>query len=107
MIEQDKEYQAAGNFAWFAARDAWLNSAKNECRFNSKQKIKAESVKYALELVYSAEEVSITYCKKWIRVKVHNGRVRDRANLRLLESDWTNQGITKTNTAQGIIYHFI
>ena len=105
MLIQDTEHKTAGRNGWFAARDAWLKSAQNEGHFTATQKIQAERVKYALELVYSANEVSITYCKKWVRVKVHNGRVRDRANLALLESDWTNQGITKLVTAQGIIYH--
>ena len=105
MIEKDTEYKNAGNFAWFAARDASMKSAVNASLYSDSQKLKAERVKLALELVYSCEEVTITNCKKWIRVKVHKATVKDRKNLRLLETDWTAQGFTKVYTNQGIIYH--
>ena len=105
MQETETNHINAGKFAWFAAREARMNSAINASRFSDFQKLKAERVKLALELVYSADEVSITNCKKWIRVKVHNGTIRDRKNLRMLEQDWTSDGITKCFTGQGIIYH--
>jgi hypothetical protein len=85
MIERETEHKSAGKFAFFAARDASLKSAVNASRFSDSQKIRAERMKLALEMVYAAEEVSITNCKKWIRVKVHKALIRDRKNLRLLE----------------------
>jgi len=105
MQERDSEHKPAGNYAWFAARDARMKSAVNSSLFTDAQKIRAERMKLALEMVYSCEEVSITNCKKWIRVKVHKPVVRDKKNLALLEKDWTNEGITKVHTAQGVIYH--
>jgi len=105
MQERDSKYKAAGQFAWFAARVARMKSAVNASLFTDAQKIKAERMKVALEMVFSCEEVTITNCKKWIRVKVHKGNVRDKKNLALLEKDWTNDGITKVQTNQGIIYH--
>ncbi len=105
MITIETEHKSAGNFAWFAARDASMKSAVNASLHTDSQKLKAERVKLALELVYSCEEVTITNCKKWIRVKVHKAIVKDRKNLRLLESDWTAQGFTKVFTNQGVIYH--
>lgn len=105
MLVQDTEHKDAGKFAWFAAKDARFKSAINASRFSDTQKLKAERMKLALELVYSCEEVSITNCKKWIRVKVHKATVRDKKQLSLLENDWTNQGITKVHTNQGVIYH--
>lgn len=107
MQSQETEYKTAGNFAWFAARDARMRSIANASLFTDQQKVKAERVKMALEMVYSCTEVSITNCKKWIRVKVHAGQVRDRKNLALLEQDWAAQGITKTLTNQGVIYHVV
>jgi hypothetical protein len=107
MQERDSEYKSAGKFAWFAARDARMKSVVNASLFTESQKIKAERVKLALEMVYSCEDVTITNCKKWIRVKVHNGKVRDRRNLGLFEQDWTAAGITKMLTGQGIIYRVI
>ena len=105
MIVQEEKYVGAGKFAWFAARDAALRSAVNASLFSDAQKVKAERMKLALELVYAAKEISITNCKKWIRVKVHGGVVRDKKVLKELENDWTNDGITKSVTAQGVIYH--
>ena len=105
MQEKETEHQSAGNYAWYAARDARMKSAVNSSHFTLSQKVKAERVKLALEMVYSCKEVSITFCKKWIRVKVHNGFVKDKKNLLLLENDWTTEGITKVFTEQGIIYH--
>ena len=105
MITCETEHKTAGQFAWFAARDASMKSAVNASLFSDIQKLKAERMKLALELVYSAESVTITNCKKWIRVKVHNGTIRDRKSLRALESDWTDTGVSKCFTKQGIIYH--
>jgi len=107
MIERDTEHKSAGKFAFFAARDASLKSAVNASRFSDSQKLRAERMKLGLELVYSAEQVSITNCKKWIRVKVHKATVKDQKHLRLLESDWALEGITKVYTEQGIIYHVV
>ena len=105
MKETETKHANAGKFAWFAARDASMKSAVNASRFSDFQKLKAERMKLALQMVYAADEVSITNCQKWIRVKVHNGIIRDRKNLRMLEQDWTSEGITKRFTGQGIIYH--
>ena len=107
MIVNETEHKSAGKFAFFAARDASLKSAVNASRFSDSQKLRAERMKLGLELVYSAEEVSITNCKKWIRVKVHKATVKDRKHLALLESDWALEGITKVFTNQGVIYHIV
>lgn len=107
MFVTETEHKSAGQFAWYAARDASMKSAVNASLFTDAQKLKAERVKLALELVYSCEEVKITNCKTWIRVKVIKGTIRDRRNLRLLESDWTSQGIEKVFTNQGIIYRVV
>lgn len=104
MQIQETEYKSAGNFAWFAARDARMRSIANASLFTDQQKVRAERMKLALEMVYSCSQITITNCKKWIRVKVHQGRVRDRKNLALLEQDWAAQGIMKMLTKQGIIY---
>jgi hypothetical protein len=107
MFVTETEHKSAGKFAWYAAKDASMKSAVNASRFTDAQKLKAERVKLALELVYSCEEVKITNCKTWIRVKVLKGLIRDRKNLRLLESDWNKDGIKKVFTDQGIIYRVI
>jgi len=107
MTEKETNHKSAGYYAWCAARDASFNNAINASRFTDSQKLKAERIKLVLELVYSAKEISITNCKKWIRVKVHDGYVKDKKNLKLLESDWADNGVTKNLTTQGVIYHVV
>lgn len=107
MFVTETEHKSAGKFAWFAAKDASMKSAVNASRFTDAQKLKAERVKLVLELMYSCEEVKITNCKTWIRVKVLNGLIRDRKKLRSLEDEWTLEGIKKVFTKQGIIYRVI
>lgn len=107
MIVQERETKSAGQFAWWAAQDARMRSAVYATTFKDAQKVRAERMRMALEMVYSCTEVSVTYCKKWIRVKVHNGTVRDRRTLATLEQGWASEGITRLNTPQGIIYHVV
>lgn len=104
MITTETEHKSAGQYAFFAAKDASLKSAVNASRFSDTVKLRAERMKLALELVYSCEEVSITNNKTFIRVKVHKAVIRDRKNLRLLEADWDKEGTEKVFTKQGIIY---
>ena len=104
MKTTETEHKDAGMYAWFAARDAKMRSAVNATHFSNTQKVKAERVKLALELVYSGSAFTIDYTKKHIRVKVHNAAVRDRKNLKELETEWNDQGIEKVATGQGIIY---
>jgi hypothetical protein len=104
MKAQETEHKDAGMYAWFAARDAKMRSAVNATNFTDKQKIRAERVKLALELVYSCKGVTIDYTKRHIRVKVHNPIIKDRKNLRELETSWEQDGIVKVLTNQGIIY---
>ena len=104
FFEKETEHKSAGKFAWFAERDARLRSAVNSTTFTDTQKIKAERVKLALELVYRAEKVYIEYRKKFISVKVQKAQVRDRKGLLLLEMCYENEGLEKVKTAQGITY---
>ena len=106
-FESEKEYKPAGQWAWFAERDARMRSAVNSTTFSDAQKLKAERVKLALEMVYSAEKVFIEYRKKFISVKVHKAQVRDRKGLALLERCYQNEGLEKVKTSQGVTYRII
>lgn len=107
MNVQETEYKSAGRFAWFAAKDARQKSLANKTRFSDKQLAKADRVSLALELVYYCERVTVDYCKKWVRIKVHKAQIKDKKSLSLLETDWENQGIVKVLTDQGIIYRVV
>ena len=103
FIETDNK--DAGKYAWFAAKDAAFNSAVNSSRFTQTVKIKAERVKLVLEMLYYSNEISITYNKNSVRVKVHNGRPRDKKLIAEWDEIWAQDGIVvKKSTAQGIIY---
>ena len=107
MKEQEKDYKSAGQWAWFAERDARMRSAVNSTTFSDAQKIKAERVKLALEMVYRAEKVYIEYRKKFISVKVHKAEVKDRKGLALLDMCYQNEGLEKVKTAQGVTYRIL
>ena len=107
MKELERDYKPAGQWAWFAERDARMRSAVNSTTFSDAQKLKAERVKLALEMVYSAEKVFIEYRKKFISVKVHKAMVRDRKGLALLEMCYQNEGLEKVKTAQGVTYRIL
>ena len=100
----ETEHKSAGRYAFFAARDAAFKSAVNASRFSNQLKLKAERMKLVLEMIYASDEVTITYCKKWARVKVHNARPRDRKLIKEWESNWAQDSIVKAVTDQGIIY---
>jgi hypothetical protein len=61
-------------------------------------------MKLALELCYSARAFYINPRSKFITIKIENPRVRDRANLELLEADYEREGVAKVVTAQAVIY---
>ena len=104
MLTKELETKSAGNFAWFAERDARMRSAVNSSLFSDKQKIRAERVKLGLEMVYHADKVYIEFRKKFISIKVNHPSVRDRKGLSLLETCYKNEGFEKCKTAQGVTY---
>ena len=106
-FESEKEYKPAGQWAWFAERDARMRSAVNSTTFSDAQKLRAERVKLALEMAYSAEKVYIEFRKKFISVKVHKAQVRDRKMLAILDADYASEGLEKVKTAQGVTYRII
>lgn len=107
MLQVETDYKPAGRFAWYAAKDARQKSLANKSKFSNQQLAKADRVSLALELVYYCEKVTIDYCNKWVRVKVHKAQIKDKKSLALLETDWEAQGIVKVLTDQGIIYRVV
>ena len=91
---------------WWAALDARQRNLNNASRYTEQQKIAAERMRWALELVYSAKNIYITYGARGISIKVDKPVVRDRKELRLLEAGWELAGIVKKVSAQGIIYRY-
>jgi hypothetical protein len=105
MQTKDIETKAAPNKVW-AVMDAKMRNIINASHIAHSEKIRAERMKLALELVYHAKGIYISYGKKGISVKVDEPKVCDRKSLRLLEGDWTKVGVTKKRSEQGVIYRF-
>lgn len=102
MLETD--HVSAGRYAFFAARDVALKSAVNASRFSTQLKLKTERMKLVLEILFASDDITITYCKKWARVKVHNARPKDKKLIKEWEDTWASDGIVKVMTEQGVIY---
>lgn len=106
MIAKDIDSKSAGQFAWFAARDARMRNYANSTLYTEAQKLKAERMKLVLEMVYSAKKVHINYRKTFVAIKVDSARICDAKTLKMAEQDWTNDGITKVVSDQGVVYRF-
>lgn len=104
MQQLETEHKSAGQWAWFAQRDARIRSAVNSTLYTDKKKVRAERIKLALELCVRAEDIFIEYRKKFISVKVHKPNYVGKKDLALLENDWTSEGIVKVVTKQGFTY---
>ena len=104
MRAQELDSKPAGFYAWAAARDAAVRSYAASTKYTQAQKILAERIKLGLEMVYAAAAIHVNFREKFIAIKVDQPCVRDRINLNLLEKDYQAQGITKAESAQGIIY---
>jgi hypothetical protein len=107
MEVRDLDTTDAGRFAWAAAQNARITSAVNSSHFTETQKLLAERMRLALEMVYSARAVHLNYRKTQITLKVDQPTVRDRKMLKVLEADWTGLGVIKRVSAQGINYAII
>jgi len=104
MQERELETRNAGFYAYAAARDARMRAAAMWSHYTDAERVRAERMKLALELCYSAKRFFINPRGKFITIKVENPRVVDRRNLDLLEDDYELEGITKVATAQAVIY---
>jgi hypothetical protein len=105
MREVELETKSAGKYAWFALQDARRRSLVNESHFDQQVKLKAERMKLVLDLLYYSSQISITYNKGSVRVKVHAARPRDRKRITEWETIWADDGIEiKKVTGQGVIY---
>ena len=91
---------------WWAARDARMRNIANASHYSEQVRVRAERMRWALELVYAAKNIYVAFGKKGISIKVDAAVVKDPKNLRLLEQDWTQAGVNKRVSAQGVIYRF-
>lgn len=103
MLTSVLETKEATN-AFFAQRDARMRNYAMSSTYTQSQRVRAERVKLALELVYRSKEVYINYRKNFIAVKLCNALVRDKQAVADLEQFYAQEGIVKRESAQGTIY---
>lgn len=99
--------RAEATVPWFAARDAHMRSEVSKHSYTTKQRAKADAIKFALELCYACKDVYVTYRRKFVAIKVEQVQRVDKKNLAMLEASWVGDSsviVEKVTTAQGIIY---
>jgi len=104
MHTQDLDTKSAGQYAFAAARNARMRAAAQWSHYTEAERVRAERMKLGLELVYSCRAIYVNPRNRFITIKVEQARVRDRANLALLEKEYELQGIKKAQSDQGVIY---
>ncbi len=88
---------------WWAAQDARVRNYANKTHWSAEIQLRVERMKAALETLY-AGKIYEAYGKQRVSIKVDGARVKDPQWLQALESDWAAQGVTKTQTPQGLLY---
>jgi hypothetical protein len=104
METRELETRNAGQFAWFAARDARMRSYANSSLYTEAEKNRAERMRMGLMMVYDGREFHVEYRKSFISVKIERASVRDRKSLALLEADYEKLDVVKRITGQGVTY---
>jgi len=104
MEEKELGYLSAGAYARGAIANARMRNITMASKYSDAQKVQAERMKLGLEMVYAHKGIYINYRMNFIAVKISNPTVRDRKNLRLLEEEYNERGVTKNVTEQGVIY---
>ena len=89
---------------WYAAMDAQRRNTNNKSHFAQDIQVQIERMKMVMNMVYAAKGVYEAYGKKGVSIKVDGAVIKDRANLRALEAEWTVKGFVKKVSAQGVIY---
>ena len=103
MHTRDLETRPAPN-GWWARKDANLLNLRWEPTYSERQKTQASQMRGCLELCYGYRDTHINYRERFIAIKVDRAVVRDRRMLALLEQEWTQRGVERRTTAQGVIY---
>jgi len=92
---------------WWASQDARMRNLANKSHYSAQTHVRVQRMVMALDHCYSARAIHEAFGKNGVSIKIDRpGGVRDRVNLRLLEQDWAQAGVTKKVSAQGIIYRF-
>ncbi len=90
---------------WWAWQDAKMRSIANASHFTETQKIRAQRMRYALELAYNGRFFDPKLGKRGITIKIESARIRDKKVLKELEAGYELEGIQKKVSLQGVNYY--
>lgn len=89
-----------------ALLDRRMRNATNQSHYTNTQQARMERMKMALELCWRGTVYPVSYGLRGASVKVKKDAIlADRRALRLLEADWSQEGVVKKVSAQGTIYY--
>ena len=106
MKTKELETTSAGSFAWAAAQDAMRRNENNKCLYTAAEKTKVAGWQSLLDYAYSYKEMFVNYRQKFIVIKIDAARVKDAVMLRDVEAVLESYGVTKSVTAQGVLYRY-
>jgi hypothetical protein len=99
VFKETKEAQVK----WWAAQDAQLRNSVNKTQWPQEIQLRVQRMLSVLDILY-AGRIYEAYGKKRVAIKIDRPQVKDPKWLAMLEEEWTQQGVTKTLTPQGILY---
>ena len=95
----------SSNKLW-ALLDRRMRNATNQTHYTNTQQARMERMKMALELCWRGTVYPVSYGLRGASVKVKKDAIlADRKALRMLESDWSQEGVVKKVSAQGTLYY--
>jgi hypothetical protein len=104
MNTRELDTQPAGFYARAAALDAQRSNRENMLRWTAAQLAKAQTAVDLLHTAFNYDHLYVNYRKRWISIKLVNGRARSRALRDQVETIFADQGYKRVITAQGTSY---
>lgn len=89
---------------FYASRDAEIKNYANSTHYSDAEKLAIDRIKSGLELCYYGTKMYTSFRKKFATIKIEGADVKNQRNLKILEEDYAERGITKVVSAQGVIY---
>lgn len=97
--------EAEEHHKWAAFQDAHLQNSINKTLYTDQQIAAANAKFFLLQGHYSTDVLELNYRKTLISIKVGKPfNLRNRKELRALETMWAANGIKKKESPQGITY---
>ena len=104
MIKTVRLNSATADLPWQAIKDCERRNRANKKLYTKAQQQLAETTVSMVGIAYHYDNLYVNFRKKFISVKVSGARIRNRADSKLLDNVFGDQGYTKAITPQGVIF---